>query len=77
MGADVIVLEKRETLGGNSAFAEGLFAAESPAQKRMNIDARRDEAFKIAMSYAGVGYVQCNPQWQHLGFRDQLWTDCR
>lgn len=52
MGADVIVLEKRQTLGGNSALAEGLFAAESPAQKRLNIDARRDEAFKIAMSYA-------------------------
>lgn len=52
LGAKVILLEKRRPLGGNSVFAEGLFAAESPAQKRMMIDARRDDLFKIAMDYS-------------------------
>jgi hypothetical protein len=41
--AGVIVIEKRQTAGGNTALAGGMFAAESPAQKRINIDARRDE----------------------------------
>ena len=50
--ASVIVLEKRRALGGNSAMAEGFFAAESPVQKRMMINAQRDELFKIAMDYA-------------------------
>ena len=27
---DVILLEKRKTTGGNSAYMEGIFAAESP-----------------------------------------------
>ncbi len=52
LGAAVTVVEKRAVPGGNSALAEGLFAVESPAQKRMNIVASRDMAFKIAMSYA-------------------------
>jgi fumarate reductase flavoprotein subunit len=51
-GADVVLIEKRTAMGGNSAMAEGLFAVESPAQKRMNITATRDEAFRIAMAYA-------------------------
>lgn len=51
-GASVTVLEKRGGPGGNSAMAEGLFAAESPAQKRAMIDARRDDLFKTAMNYA-------------------------
>jgi fumarate reductase flavoprotein subunit len=51
-GAKVILLEKRHALGGNSVFAEGLLGAESPAQKRMMIDARRDELFRIAMDYS-------------------------
>ena len=50
-GASVIVLEKRG-LGGNSALAFGIFAAESPAQKRAMIDCRRDDCFKMAMDYA-------------------------
>ena len=54
-GADVVVLEKRGIFGGNSAMAEGLLAAESPAQKRMNIDAPRDEVFRMAMSFALTG----------------------
>ena len=51
-GKGVVVLEKRPVLGGNSALAEGLLAAESPAQKRMNIEAPRDELFRIAMEHA-------------------------
>jgi fumarate reductase flavoprotein subunit len=47
----VIVLEKRG-LGGNSALAMGMFAAESPVQRRAMIDCRRDDCFKIAMSWA-------------------------
>lgn len=50
--AKVIVLEKRHALGGNSAMAGGLFAAESPVQKQRMIDARRDELFRLAMDYA-------------------------
>ncbi|KPK96749.1 MAG: hypothetical protein AMJ95_12495, partial [Omnitrophica WOR_2 bacterium SM23_72] len=50
-GAHVIVLEKRG-LGGNSAIAFGIFAAESPTQKRLDIDCSRDELFKQAMEFA-------------------------
>jgi len=52
MGAKVIVLEKRRSLGGNSALAGGIFAVESPTQRRMRIDVNRDECFKVAMDYA-------------------------
>jgi len=51
-GADVVVLEKRRTLGGNAAIAGGVFAAESHLQKQMKIDARRDDFFRIAMSHS-------------------------
>jgi len=51
-GVKVIVLEKRKKEGGNILMARGLMAAESPAQKRMKIDARREELFRTAMSYA-------------------------
>jgi fumarate reductase flavoprotein subunit len=52
LGINVVIVEKRNIPGGNSAMAEGLFAVESPAQNRMKITAGRDEAFKIAMAYA-------------------------
>ena len=48
-GVNVVLLEKRHVLGGNSALALGLFAAESPVQKRMYIDAQRDDLFRKAM----------------------------
>jgi fumarate reductase flavoprotein subunit len=51
-GARIVLLEKRPTAGGNAAFARGMFAAESCVQKRLNIDARRDELFKLAMDYS-------------------------
>jgi glycine/D-amino acid oxidase-like deaminating enzyme len=41
--AKIIVIEKRQTPGGNSNLAFGLFGAESPVQKRMGIDAGRDD----------------------------------
>ena len=46
-GAKIILLEKRG-LGGNSALAQGLFAADSPLQRSMNVSVPKDEAFKIA-----------------------------
>lgn len=51
-GVDVAILEKRRTAGGNASIAGGIFAAESHIQKRKNIDARRGECFKIAMSHS-------------------------
>jgi fumarate reductase flavoprotein subunit len=47
----IIVLEKRG-LGGNSAMAFNLFAADSPVQKRLNIDCSRDACYKLAMNFA-------------------------
>lgn len=51
-GAKVILLEKQGAPGGTSLCASGLFAAESPAQKRMSIGALKDDVFKIAMNYS-------------------------
>jgi fumarate reductase flavoprotein subunit len=51
-GAEVILLEKKGAPGGNSAFAIGPFAVESPAQRRMGIGITKDEAFKLSMEYA-------------------------
>jgi len=50
-GARVTVLEKHG-LGGNSALAFGLFGAESPTQKRLNIDCSVEELFRQAMDFA-------------------------
>jgi fumarate reductase flavoprotein subunit len=51
-GGKVVVLEKRRVLGGNTVMAYVMFGAETPFQKRMNINIPRDMAFKIAMGYA-------------------------
>ncbi len=51
-GAKVTLLEKRKVLGGNTALARGLLAAESPVQRRMKIDARKEDLFKTSMAYA-------------------------
>ncbi len=50
-GANVILLEKRNAVGGNTAMAHGFLAAESPVQKRMMVDVPKDELFKTAMDY--------------------------
>lgn len=52
LGANVVLLEKRSAPGGTSVFANGLFGAESPVQKRMGVAAMKDDAFKIAMDYS-------------------------
>jgi len=52
LGAKVTVLEKRRVSGGNTVFAAGMFAAETSMQKGMNIDARNEDFYKIAMNYA-------------------------
>jgi fumarate reductase flavoprotein subunit len=49
---NIVVLEKRGALGGNSALASGPFACESPAQARQRIIADKDELFKRAMDWA-------------------------
>ena len=51
-GTRVIVLEKRNCTGGNTALATMLFAAESPVQKRAMVDASRDELFSAVMDWA-------------------------
>ena len=49
--SNIIVIEKAG-IGGNSAMAHDVFAAESPVQRQMGVDASRDELFKIAMEWA-------------------------
>jgi flavocytochrome c len=51
-GARVALLEKRSKVGGNTAMAGGFLAAESPVQKRMKIEASREELFKASMDFA-------------------------
>jgi len=51
-GASVTLMERRGVPGGNTVFAEGLFAVESPLQERMKVTATRDEYFKQAMDFA-------------------------
>lgn len=51
-GAKVLVLEKRSTLGGDTALAGGFFASESPALKRLRSESRSDGLIKFAMSHA-------------------------
>ncbi len=49
---NIVVLEKRSNLGGNTARAIGLFACESPTQAREKIIADKDELFGHAMRWA-------------------------
>jgi NADPH-dependent glutamate synthase beta subunit-like oxidoreductase len=51
-GARVVVLEKRNCTGGNTALASMMFAAESPVQKRAMVDASREELFSAVMDWA-------------------------
>ncbi len=46
----VVLLEKRKMLGGMGRIPAGLFAVESPAQKRLGIHHTADELFKIHMT---------------------------
>ena len=49
---NIIVVEKRHSLGGNTSLAGGLFACESPVQARGRVIADRDYLFKRAMEWA-------------------------
>jgi fumarate reductase flavoprotein subunit len=51
-GGKVCVIERRRVLGGNTSMASVMFGAETPFQRRMQIDVSRDMAFKMAMGYA-------------------------
>ena len=49
---EITVVEKRQTLGGTSALAGGIFACESPVQERDKIIADKDDLFRKAMDWA-------------------------
>jgi fumarate reductase flavoprotein subunit len=51
-GADVILLEKQKSPGGNTALAGGLAATESPVQERMGIEVKTDDLFRISMDFS-------------------------
>ena len=51
-GACVVLWEASESFGGNGRFAEGVFAAGSALQKRLNIDADPVKLFREAMEYS-------------------------
>ena len=58
-GANVVVFEKMPVAGGTTNFAEGIFAAESPLQRRLHCGPTRDEAFKGIMDYT---HWRANPR---------------
>ncbi len=49
---NVVLLEKAAAPGGNSLFAEGPFAVESPVQKRAGSDASRDEFVRKSLRWS-------------------------
>lgn len=51
-GVSITVLERLRSVGGNSVRALGIFAAESPVQRRLRIDASKDLCFQLAMDYS-------------------------
>jgi len=55
---DIIVLERQGHYGGHSMFPQGLFACESPVQKREHIITDRDECFKTIMKWAHWGRIE-------------------
>ncbi len=56
-GAKVVLLEKKG-LGGNSAIAMGIFAADSIVQKSQNIVALPDDMVQLALEYSHWGIDQ-------------------
>jgi fumarate reductase flavoprotein subunit len=49
---NIVILEERKVPGGNAVFPDGIFAADSPVQKRLGILCEKDDIFKKAMDYA-------------------------
>ncbi|MGD0917962.1 MAG: FAD-binding protein [Thermodesulfobacteriota bacterium] len=62
-GSHALVLEKRGIVGGNALMAEGFFAAESPAQKRLLIDRRKGHKVRPYCSFlsqsSSLGLAHC------------------
>jgi fumarate reductase flavoprotein subunit len=57
--AKVILLEKMQSMGGVSNFAEGMFAAESDMQRQQYVTYSCDDAFKTIMEYS---HWRANPR---------------
>jgi fumarate reductase flavoprotein subunit len=57
---NIIVLEKAGSATGSTGMAHDVFGAESPVQKRLGIDAPKDELFKTAMEWAH--WTKINPR---------------
>ncbi len=57
---NVIVLEKAGSATGSTGMAHDIFGAESPVQKRLGIDAPKDELFRTAMEWAH--WTKINPR---------------
>ncbi len=56
----IFVLEKAGSATGSTGMAHDIFGAESPVQKRLGIEASRDELFKTAMEWAH--WTNINPR---------------
>jgi fumarate reductase flavoprotein subunit len=57
---NIVVIEKQDELGGNVKYGNGLFACESPIQKRDQIIADKDECFKTFMKW--THWSRINPR---------------
>lgn len=62
-GAKVILLEKEGVVGGNTQFAEGMFACESPIQKQMGITVNSNELLNEENEFS------------HYRVNNNLWKD--
>lgn len=49
---DIVILEKAASCGGNTSQSAGMFAIDSPAQRRKGINVSREEVFREKMAYA-------------------------
>jgi fumarate reductase flavoprotein subunit len=56
----IIVLEKAGSATGSTGMAHDIFGAESPVQKRLGIEANKDDLFKTAMEWAH--WTKINPR---------------
>ncbi len=49
---NIVILEKYAKLGGNAVNPGGIFGTDTDLERRMGIDARKDDVFKKSMDYA-------------------------
>jgi len=59
-GARVVIVEKRGVTGGNAPFANGIFACESPLQRKLMVDVPKDEVYKNAVEWYHYDWI--NPR---------------